>query len=610
MWTAIFNSVIFSLLFHQNIHCAPASKSHALQLSDVLPSPHLVDYSVSYYGVHRHEDIENAGDPKHVESGETFQVHNSVSGILDHAQLMGWDIGVATATNGRGYPNQDNFLIKLYTEPISGKFVPTIGVFAVMDGHNELGHLSSSIAVEETRKHLDPLLSNFTSFIESSRRGLQRAFMGGVGNETDWNRRFTTTAVNIAIRAAIHTVYEMVEQKLNSLQSPYIGTTFTLVLWDLLEQKLYTASAGDSLAFLGRTKNETLELISSDHAASNPSEQVRVRDAMQNYFVNVQPEKHQSHGNVIVVWTTANQTQDVRLEDEDVGEEALNVGEDDDLTTALEMNVTAMRRATSTPLPSSLPQLGTASEELSPEELPPEALKPPPPLPGFERQMALPKIRGHSIFEKTVSGYAELSYSIFDYGSGIFEDFRIGGLQPTRSMGDGGKGPLIDSSSFVRSDPEIKIFDLKEMDPTDFLLVTSDGFTNVHGSLATEKIYTERVLNCKSTAVKPSGTTDGEPTTSQCLENPKQRFAEWYNGTSVFYKPYDDAHAAFSDAVDSEARSAMYKLVKEKMSSASSPTEGAQKILDMTKEVEGKTKFKWSDDITFIVSCYYITTIS
>lgn len=287
-----------------------------------------INYSLFFEGITKTDgQPEGQNNPKQVLTGESFHAQLTTGEALDHASLMGWDIGVATATNGRGYSNQDNFLIRLYSEVVPEKekeqprFRPTIGLFAVFDGHGRYGHIASRTAMETTRQLADAAFSNYAELVEKGWAHIrQMAKFGYVVNETI---PMEPSVIEQSIQKFIMDIYRNVEEALMQgselgkfcmkllIQCEYgnlphffhPGTTMTLVVWDLKQQKLYAASAGDSLAFKGNSESKTLDLISADHGANNPAEQDRIRKAMQNYF-RIPPRKSSFEGKITVVWQT------------------------------------------------------------------------------------------------------------------------------------------------------------------------------------------------------------------------------------------------------------------------------------------------------------------
>lgn len=77
----------------------------------------------------------------------------------------------------------------------------------------------------------------------------------------------------------------------------------TILVWDLINSKLYTASAGDSLSFKSNSTAGTLDLITVDQSVADPKEQERLRQSIQAYFSHVKPKKKVKGTVVSVSWS-------------------------------------------------------------------------------------------------------------------------------------------------------------------------------------------------------------------------------------------------------------------------------------------------------------------
>lgn len=172
-------------------------------LSALSPSPDLplvpdqkVYYGVSIKGLRREAEVkENPNDPKGITTKRTLQRAVYLTDGLQDAKFMGWNIGFATATNGRGYPNQDNFLIRFFSE-VEGKkrrvgeseeegqqtssgdvdnpsLRPTFGIFVVCDGHGDTGHQASKMAISVAEREIDHKFANYTHLVEQRKKKLE-----------------------------------------------------------------------------------------------------------------------------------------------------------------------------------------------------------------------------------------------------------------------------------------------------------------------------------------------------------------------------------------------------------------------------------------------------
>lgn len=178
-------------------------------------------------------------------------------------------------------------------------------------------------------------------------------------------------------------------------------------------------------------------------------------------------------------------------------------------------------------------------------------------------------------------------------------------------MGDGDAGPLISSSAFVLAEPEFKIYDLKKetglLGPKEFVLMTSDGFSNVHLTAANEKIYPSKFRCNEKDSAKSniSGALPGLKNKVICPNDPLEQFKQWQASDAIFSPDYDAAHEKFSAAVDEEARKAMFELVKSEVEHAEGNEMLAmENVLKKTLEIQEKSDFKWQDDVTLIVSIF------
>lgn len=212
------------------------------------------------------------------------------------------------------------------------------------------------------------------------------------------------------------------------------------------------------------------------------------------------------------------------------------------------------------------------------------------PIAGFKRQKP-----------DRLGGYASYSFGSLLDGAPYLPLFRLGGLAPSRSIGDSFDGSeFLTPQSFVRHDPTILTYDIPH-GSIDALVLTSDGFSNPVGTAVSVSVWNARCSEkCKS----------------NCIPDPLQLYEKWIKGNETLSEEYLDAHRVFSDTVNAEMDEVIFRIWQEAVEHTNRllekvggkeefPGQYIQTIVstmyDIARLIDSQGVMNWHDDMTILV---------
>lgn len=204
-----------------------------------------------------------------------------------------------------------------------------------------------------------------------------------------------------------------------------------------------------------------------------------------------------------------------------------------------------------------------------------------------------PAARGQAYIDFFVTD-TPVEYSMGD--KCYFVDVRLGNLAVASAIGDDGPIGTLTSRSFVQRNPSISIYRFAR--PSDYLLLTSSGFSKPFFTSHSANIYKHRILRCNPNL------------RSDCLPNPLSSFHDWTSNNSDTRLP--NVFIARNNVVRENAKAALLSQIQSVINKVTQNTSShnlgyyppniASLLVDESSRVDANSCRQSGEDISVLVS--------